>query len=148
MFEDLPFAQEIPQPIRGNDYVLVMFFDFVHFNLWLTTEVGSFELILSYVMLFMFQVIVSDRLGGLEHSFEIENVFSLLHYHVLVDVLKLWTQSLSLHLIAQRIPLAQFLIVVWTSVLGNHYSLRVPTCGHDAFSLIYDNCYSTSPHTF
>ena len=73
-----------------------MFLQLIDTYIRLTTEIRALEIILTYIMLFMLQIVISYGLCRLEHSFKIKDVFPLLDYNILIDLLKLFGQPLPL----------------------------------------------------
>lgn len=125
-----------------------MFLDFVHFDIWLATQVRAFKLALAQVVLPIFQVKISDWLGRLQHAFQIKNVFPLLYHDVLVNLFELLCQALALCFVADWKAFAEFLVVERAPVLRNHHALWVPAVGHDNFVVIKYCGYRTGSHTF
>ena len=98
-------------------------------------------------MLFMLQIVVSDRFSRLKHAFEVKCVFPLFNNNIVVDAFKFFEQSLPLSLVTHWVTLAKFLVVVGPFILGNYYCLRISACCHYAFIVIHNDSYSTGTHT-
>ncbi len=76
-----------------------MLFQIINSDVRLATDIWSLKLVLSNVMLSVFQVIIPNGLCGLKDSLEVIYVFPLLKNYILVDFFEFFYKSLSLGLV-------------------------------------------------